>query len=388
MSQDEVDRRRFMKGVIGSVAAMSVLPGAFAQDSSVIHDQVSASHEPTEPPKYHIKFAVVGINHPHIYSMVAAVMRGGGEFVSLYAKEPELIAEFTQKYPQPKLARSEDEILNDNSIQVVLSSIVPQERAPLGIRVMQHGKDYLVDKPGITFLDQLAEVKRVQAQTKRIYSIAYSERFENHATVRAGELVKAGAIGRVMQTIGLGPHRMAPKTRPAWFFDYPKYGGILCDIGSHQADQFLYFTNSTSAEVVASQIGNLGHPQYPEFQDFGDLVLRGNGGVGYIRVDWFTPDGLDTWGDGRLTILGTDGFIEVRKNTDIAERGLGSHLFLVDQKGTRYIDTKNQALPFGPEFVADLVNRTETAMTQAHCFLATELVLKAQQQATRISFQS
>jgi len=181
---------------------------------------------------------------------------------------------------------------------------------------------------------------------------------------------------------------MAPKTRPAWFFDYPKYGGIICDIGSHQADQFLYFTNSTSAEVVASQIGNLGHPQYPEFQDFGDLVLRGNGGVGYIRVDWFTPDGLDTWGDGRLTILGTDGFIEVRKNTDIAERGLGSHLFLVDQKGTRYIDTKNQALPFGPEFVADLVNRTETAMTQAHCFLATELVLKAQQQATRISFQS
>jgi len=390
MAIQQVGRRKFVKGVLGSAAIMSSLPHAFgieAGDGHLFEDEVTSSDETAQAPQYHIKFAVIGINHPHIYSMVAAVLRGGGELVWLYAKEPDLVAAFTKKFPQAKLARSEDEILNDRSIQLVLSSIVPQERAPLGIRVMQHGKDYMSDKPGITFLDQLVEVRRVQAETKRIYSIAYSERFENRATVKAGELVKGGAIGHVIQTIGLGPHRMDAKNRPAWFFDYPRYGGIICDIGSHQADQFLYFTNSTEAEVVASQFGNLGHPQYPNFQDFGDLLLRGNGGTGYIRVDWFTPDGLDTWGDGRLTILGTEGYIEVRKNTDIAGRGLGSHLFLVDNRGTRYVDCKNQALSYGPQLVADVVNRTETAMSQAHCFLATELVLKAQKQAQRVKLQ-
>jgi predicted dehydrogenase len=181
---------------------------------------------------------------------------------------------------------------------------------------------------------------------------------------------------------------MSPKQRPPWFFDRKRYGGILCDIASHQADQFLFFTGSTEAEIVTSQVGNVHNQQYPEFEDFGDLVLRGNGGAGYIRVDWFTPDGLSTWGDGRLTILGTDGFIEVRKNVDIAGRAGGSHLFLVDQKDTRYIDSANHPLPYGEQLVADVVNRTETAMPQAHCFLAMELVLKAQKQAHRLSFRS
>jgi predicted dehydrogenase len=216
----------------------------------------------------------------------------------------------------------------------------------------------------------------------------YSERFENRATVKAGDLVKAGAIGRVVQTIGLGPHRMNPKTRPAWFFDKPKFGGILCDIGSHQADQFLYFTGSTRADVVSAQVGNVNNPQHPSFEDFGDTMVRGNGGTGYIRVDWFTPDGLATWGDGRLTVLGTEGFIEVRKNIDIGGKPGGSHLFLVDQKATRYIDSADVPLPYGEQLVNDVVNRTETAMTQEHCFLATELILKAQKQAQRVDFKA
>ena len=246
---------------------------------------------------------------------------------------------------------------------------------------MKHGKDFMADKPGMTTLEQLAEARKVQAETKRIYSVTYSERFENRATVKAGELVKAGAIGKVIQTIGLGPHRMTPKTRPAWFFEREQYGGILCDIASHQFDQFLYFTGSSKAEVVASQVGNRNHPQYPGLEDFGDVMLRGDGGSGYIRVDWFTPDGLSTWGDGRLTILGTEGFIEIRKNVDIGGRAGGSHLFVVDQKETRYVDTKDVVLPYGQQLVDDVVNRTETAMPQAHCFRAMELALQAQKQA-------
>ena len=225
----------------------------------------------------------------------------------------------------------------------------------------------------------------MQAETKRIYSIMYSERFENRATVKAGDLVAAGAIGDVVQTIGLGPHRMNPETRPEWFFDREAYGGIICDIGSHQLDQFLFFTGSTSGEVLASQVGNMHHSQYPGIEDFGDLMVRGDRGSGYVRVDWFTPAGLPSWGDGRLTVLGNQGYIEIRKNVDIGGRRGGSHLFLVDGQDVKYIDCSEVDLPYGRQLVDDVVNRTETAMPQEHCFLATELALQAQAKARVIT---
>jgi predicted dehydrogenase len=340
----------------------------------------AAPPEPPARPK-RIRFAAIGLNHGHIYGQTEAVIRGGGELVWVYAKEPELVTAYQKRFPQARLARSEREILEDGTIQLVVSASIPNQRAPLGIAAMRAGKDVMVDKPGMTTLEQLAEVRRVQKETRRIYSILYSERLENRATVKAGELVRAGAIGRVVQTIGLGPHRLNLPSRPAWFFEKERYGGILCDIGSHQFDQFLFFTGSKQAEVVASQTANVNHPQYPGLEDFGDAMVRGDGGSGYVRVDWFTPDGLSTWGDGRLTVLGTDGFIEVRKNVDIAGRPGGNHLFLVDKKETRHIDTTGQPLPYGEQLVDDVLNRTETAMSQEHCFLATELALRAQNQA-------
>jgi predicted dehydrogenase len=202
--------------------------------------------------------------------------------------------------------------------------------------------------------------------------------------VHAGDLVQQGAIGKVIQTVNIAPHRMNAPSRPAWFFDKARYGGILCDIGSHQAEQFVYFTNSTSAHVVAAQTGNVANPQYPKFEDFGDMIMTGNGGTGYVRVDWFTPDGLDTWGDGRLFILGTEGYIELRKYTNIASdlKG-GNHLYIVDKKQARYIDCNKVPLPFGPQFVNDVVERSSVAQDQAQALLAAELVLQAQVKATR-----
>ncbi len=370
------NRRRFIKDSAKAATSLALLSS---------FPLTTKAKQLTAEPK--IRFSVININHNHIYGMVDAVTRGGGQLVSFYAKEPDLVAAFAKKYPTAKLATDKKEILEDKSIQLIMSSGIPVERAPLGIEVMKHGKDYLVDKPGITSLEQLKDVRAVQKDTKRIYSIMYSERLENRATVKAGELVKSGAIGKVIQTIGMGPHRMNPKTRPDWFFDKQYYGGIITDIGSHQFDQFLFFTGSTKADIVASQIGNVHYPQYPKFEDFGDVMVKGDNGTGYIRVDWFTPDGLNTWGDGRLTILGTEGYIEIRKNVDIASHEGGNHLYLVNQKETKYIDCSKEPLPFGEQFVNDILNRTETAMPQAHCFLATELALKAQKNAQTLSFK-
>jgi predicted dehydrogenase len=371
-----MSRRDLMKasaGMAAGLAASSLFPGAA---SAAVHTAKRGKVAPR------IRFGVIGLNHGHIYGQTNHVLRGGGELVSVYAEEPELVAAYQRAFPQAKVARSEAEILEDPTLQLVVSAPIPDQRAPLGIRVMQHGKDYMSDKPGIITLDQLAEVRRVQQQTNRIYSICYSERFGSPATVKAGELVKAGAIGQVVQTIGLGPHRTNPTARPAWFWEKARYGGIICDIGSHQVDQFLYFTGSTAGEVVASQVGNLHHTDRPNFEDFGDVMLRGNGGPGYFRVDWFTPVGLPTWGDTRLTIMGSNGYIELRKNVDIGRADAGNHLYIVDGESVRYLDCSDVELPYGPQLVDDIVNRTETHMTQHHCFLATELALQAQANAT------
>jgi predicted dehydrogenase len=266
-----------------------------------------------------------------------------------------------------------------------VSAGIPGERANIAIAAMRHGKDVMVDKPGVISQAQLAEVQRVQRDTGRIYSIDFSERFEVRAVTRAAELIQAGALGRVVQTAGFGPHRLNRATRPDWFFERAHTGGILTDIASHQIDQFLFFTGSSDAEVVASAVANHANPDVPEFEDFGEILLRSSQGSGYIRVDWYTPDGLANWGDGRLLILGTEGYIELRKYVDIAGRDGTDHLFLVNNQETRYVDCSDAPLPYYQRLRNDIFDRTETAMPQAHCFKVCELALKAQALAKRLA---
>lgn len=332
-----------------------------------------------------IRFATIGLNHYHIHGMTDALKEAGAVLVAVHEPEDELAAPYLAKHPEAKRLADKRAILEDNTIQVVASASIFDERAALGIEVMRHGKDFFVDKPGMITLDELAEVRRVQRETSRKYIVCFSERLEQKATVKAGELVQAGAIGRVIQTIGLGPHQHRPHMRKPWFYQRKRYGGILCDIASHQMDQFLFFTRSTTAEIVAAQIANRNHPQHPELEDFGDVLLRGPTASGYVRVDWFTPDGLGTWGDGRLTVLGTEGYIELRKYIDIGGRPGPNHLFLVDRNGIRHIDCNDVVLPFGRQFLADVVERNETAIGQEHVFLACELALTAQAKAIRLT---
>ncbi len=333
-----------------------------------------------------LRFGVIGLNHAHIHDMTRLLLEAGAELAGFYAVEDYLAAAYSAQFDAPRRVRTRDELLEDRSVALIATAAIPDERGPIGVAAMRHGKDVLSDKPAFTSMEQLEEARRVRRETGRIYGIDFGERLRNRAMVKASELVAAGAIGRVLQTVGLGPHRLGAHPRPAWFYQLKRYGGILTDIGSHQADHFLHFTGSTTFEVVASQVGNLAHPETPELEDFGDALVRGNGGAGYFRVDWFTPDGLPSWGDGRVTILGTDGFVEVRKNIDIAGRPGQAHLFLADQRSTSYVDCSDVEMPFGRMLLQDIRDRTETAMPQAHAFLAAELVLRCQQAATRVSF--
>ena len=333
-----------------------------------------------------LTFAAIGLDHRHIYHQVGRLLELGANCKGYYSRDSAVPLEgFVQRFPQLEQVADPRTLLENPEIQLIVSAGIPAERAEIAIQAMRHGKDVMVDKPGVITLDQLQRVKEVQKETDRIWSVNFSERFEVPAMTRAAELVEAGALGRVVQTVGFGPHRLNRHLRQPWFFDPAQGGGILADIASHQVDQFLVFTGSRDARIVASAVANHANPEEPEFEDFGEILLRSEHASGYIRVDWYTPDGLPTWGDGRCTILGTEGYIELRKYVDIAGRDGTDHLFLVDHQATRHVDCRDAPLPYYERLIADVFARTETAMPQAHCFKVCELALEAQASATRLA---
>lgn len=333
-------------------------------------------------------FAAIGLDHGHIYGMSNGLIEAGASLKWVYDPDPEKVQAFLKEYEKEgvKAAESEEQVLKDPEVMLVASACITFKRAALGVRVMKAGKDYFVDKAPLTTLEQLDKVKQTIEETWKKYMVSYSERLHVESAVFAGNLIKEGAIGKVIQVMGLGPHRLNAALRPGWFFEKEKYGGILCDIGSHQIEQFLYYSGATDAMIVNSQIGNYNHPEYPELDDFGDATLVGtNGAMGYFRVDWFTPDGLSTWGDGRTFILGTEGYIELRKYVDIAKEETADHVFWVDKEGEHYINVHGQVgFPFFGQLILDCMNRTENAMTQAHALKAAELCVKAQMLARKI----
>ena len=336
--------------------------------------------------KGEFKFAAVALDHGHINGMCNGLIEAGAEIKYVYDRDPAKMDAFAKSFPGVIKARCEDEVLADPEVKLIAGAAVPNVRCALGLRAMSAGKDYFTDKTPLTSLDQLAAAKAKTAETGRKYMVYYSERLHSEGAIYAGQLIKEGAIGKVVQVLGLGPHRLGAPARPGWFFVKEQYGGILCDIGSHQIEQFLFYAGVEDARVVSSQVGNFNNPEYPEHEDFGDATLvADNGATNYFRVDWFTPDGLSNWGDGRTFILGTEGFIEQRKIMNIGAGDGGDHIYLANQREeTHYKVTGQVGHPFFGQLILDCINRTENAMTQAHAFKAAELCVRAQMQAIKI----
>lgn len=330
-------------------------------------------------------FAAIGLDHGHIYGMCNGLIEAGAQLKWVYDPDIKKVLKFCEVYPQVKIAQCEEEILSDETVHMIASAAIPSDRCAVGLRAMDAGKDYFVDKAPLTTLEQLEMAREKVKQTGRKYAVYYSERLHNASSVFAGQLIEEGAIGRVIQVIGMGPHRVGTG-RPDWFYEKDKFGGILCDIGSHQIEQFLFFAGAKDAVVQNPRVANYNHKEHPNFEDFGDVSLVGdNGATGYFRLDWFTPNGLSTWGDGRLFILGTEGYIELRKYVDVARETTTDHVYLVNKHGEQHIPVGGKvAYPFFGDLILDCLNRTENAMTQEHAFKAAELCLKAQTQAVKV----
>jgi predicted dehydrogenase len=332
-----------------------------------------------------VRVAATGLDHNHIYGMCQGLIEAGASVELVFDPDRSKVRAFHEKFPSAKPANSLDEVLESKEIQLIACASIPSERAQVGAQVLKAGKDFFVDKPPLTTLSQLSSLREIAEHSQRKFLVYFSERLHNESATAAGILIERGAIGRVLQVLGLGPHRLNAANRPKWFFQRARYGGILCDIGSHQIEQFLYFAGTRDATILSAAVANYHHPDKPELEDFGEASLVGDKGSShYFRVDWFTPDGLSSWGDGRTIILGTDGYIELRKNVDIC-RDRGDQVYLVNSKGEFHFSVAGKlGYPFFGNLIRDCLERTDRAMTQEHIFKATELCLKAQEQAVRL----
>lgn len=333
-------------------------------------------------------FAAVGFDHGHIYGQIRGLVGAGATLKMIYEPSPEKLEPVKDIMEEHNtvVAKSLGEILDDKDVCLVAGAAIPDQRCPIGIQVMRAGKDYFTDKAPFVSLAQLEEARGVAVETQRKYAVFYGERLANEAAWHAGELIADGAIGRVLQVLNLAPHNLAKETRPDWFFQKERYGGILTDIGSHQFEQFLSYAGASDGTITYARVANFGNPDTPGLEDFGEAALTLNTGASaYCRIDWFNPAASRTWGDGRTFVLGDEGYIEIRKYVDVARpQSSGDRIFLVNNHEEVEIDCAGKVgFPYFGRLILDVLNRTDSAMTQEHALKAAELSLKAQEIADK-----
>ena len=332
------------------------------------------------PPERPVRFGAVGLGAPHVHQMCRGLLEAGAELLSLYDPDPALLARFCEAYPQAKPCGSPEEVLADPALELLVCGAIPAQRAELAVKAMEAGKDVLTDKAPMIRLEQAARVREVRAQTGRHWIVFYGESIHDAPSLFARDLIARGVIGKVLHVEGTGPHRLFPQMRADWFYEREKTGGILTDLVCHQIHQFLEFTGAEDAVLDLARVANFHHPQYGDWDDFGDCALTAsNGATGHFRVDWFTPDGLSTWGDGRMTVVGTEGYVELRKYCDVAREQDPCNVYVVNGEGEFRADVTDLVdLPFFRRVLRDCLDRTCTAQEPERAFRAIELAIAAQ----------
>jgi len=324
------------------------------------------------------RIALVGADHNHLYEIIDRLVKAGAEAVA-HTAEGQFVEHYS-RWQTGSAERSFDDILADDSIDLIVTAAIPNRRASIALAAIEAGKHVISDKPGLTTMDQLDALRSAVADRPgRPWTVLFTERFENRAINEAVRLAQSGAVGTVVHVVGAGPHTMWAERRPDWFWDPEATGGILVDVGSHQVDQFMSITGAVAADVsiVSSMVGNVASAEHPDMQDIGSMTLAAGVVVGDHRLDYLTARGLGTWGDCRLMIVGTEGAIEARANVDIAGYEGSEHLIVVDAEGTRRVDISGVVVDWAELALADVADDGEQLMTQQHAIDVTDVCLRA-----------
>lgn len=330
-------------------------------------------------------FAAIGLDHGHIIAMCKNLEVHGGYLKWIYDENINKAKMLKKQFPNAKICSSAQEILCDKEVKLIISTIVPNKRAELGIEVLKAGKNYFTDKIPMTSLDQIEAVKKVLETTDKHFFVSFSKRMNNEAAFYATELIKAGAIGRVLQILQVETHtHVANSSKAEWFYDEKMNGGLLGDFGCHLIEQHLHFSGCEDTKLISSRLSNIKNDKYPNFSDYADMsLLSANGVSGQIRVDWLAPNWINGWGEDRTTIFGSEGYIELGKFYD--EDGNENDMHILNGEGEYFVKVAGKiGLPFYKDLVLDCIYDTDNSIKFSHIEAVVKLAIEAQEKAIRI----
>lgn len=326
-------------------------------------------------------FAVVGIEHLHLFEIVEALAAAGARCVAHSGDGP--LADMFASWQTDSTPCAESELLDRTDVDIVVIASVPDHRASLTCRALEAGHHVVSDKPGALSEGDVDDIVDAARRADRRWWVIYSERLGNRAMTEAIRLAVEGELGQVVGIDGWGPHSLFEESRPDWFWDRRRSGGVLIDFGCHQVDQFCSIVDPQgrgTVELIGAARGNVAHPDRPAFDDVAEITLGAPGVRGVHRVDVFSPAGLGTWGDCRLRIVGTDATAEVRANVDVGGQSGGEHLLVVDAASARRV-VPPPVTGWADLALADLADGTDSFMALEHVAQVTRLCAQAAERA-------
>lgn len=146
--------------------------------------------------------------------------------------------EAKKAYPDVRIARSLDELLEMDTIRLVVIATPNQTHFPFALRCLEAGRDVVVDKPFTNTMQEATELVQTAKRLGRVLTVYHDRRFDaDFQALR--KVVASGELGRIVR-FEAHYDRYRPKRRPGLWRETPGPGsGILADLGPHLLDYAL-----------------------------------------------------------------------------------------------------------------------------------------------------
>ncbi|MEF3304942.1 Gfo/Idh/MocA family protein [Paenibacillus sp. GYB003] len=261
-----------------------------------------------------LRFGIYGCQHGHIAAFIGEMTALGAECAGIYEPEANALAKrLSGQYGIPLLESAEP--LQDESIRIIGSSAINNEKIDVIEWCERYGKHIMLDKPIVTNRSALERLEAVVERGRIQVGILLTERFRP-AIAALKRNIEDGRLGRIVSITMRKPHKLSPASRHAWHFSKEQNGGLIIDLFIHDFDLLRWLTGQ-EIESIHSLLAKHTAPEHPTFFDTaGAQVLMRGGTMAQLYTDWHTPDKSWTWGDGRIFVTGTAGCAELRLSGD------------------------------------------------------------------------
>lgn len=224
--------------------------------------------------------------------------------------------EAKKAYPEARIARSLDELLEMDTIRLVVICTPNQTHFPFALRCLEAGRDVVVDKPFTNTVQEAVELVQTAQRLGRVLSVYHDRRFD--ADFQA--LRKVAASGELGRIVRFEAHydRYRPKRKPEAWREIPGPGsGVFADLGPHLLDYALTLLGIPERITADVRIERDGF----ETDDAFDVWLH----YPHSLVAMVSASMLNAVPRSRFVVLGTKGSY-LKKEFDPLESALREHV--------------------------------------------------------------